>query len=252
MYGANSKKILRIYVSPFLKESAFFLFKRGNYPKELSSSIPKFLYFLKVLHQICMTPIEEIDDKDSFGTIKKDWYKKLPNKLVICTPHNEEIVIKKKGESEYSLETDILKMQDTVGPNTSDKGFLETGNLETFMKWIDSPDNYYGKLADNTGIIHVITHSNVMKNYIKSKISDSSKYNSFFKSNVWSFITSLNKTSISANEIKPGISQKIPDAKILENVFRNKYNSSLCGVKGSVKKLQSGGRKTRRKNSVRH
>jgi len=248
MYGSNIKKTdtLTLYISPYLKERHFILLRRGNYPKEIQHMLKKFLFFLENLHKICTIPTEEIDDKESFGEIKGKWYKNLPNKLIICTPNNEEIVIKKKGESEYSLETDISKIKDTTGPNTSEKGFLETGNLGKFMEWFPSPENYYEQNFDKNNTVHVVTHGLVMSTYLKPRGYDKYKEQPI-PTNVWRFTTTANENTIDKNNVVIGILEKRSDAKNLEETFRKKYNISLCGVKGSVKNTALGGRKTRRK-----
>jgi hypothetical protein len=256
MYGSNIKKTdtLTLYISPYLKERHFFFWKRGNYPKEIQHMVQKFLFFLENLHKLCTIPTEEIDDKESFGEIKGKWYENLPNKIVLVIPESQKILFSKTGNLQYILQTDSCKLEDTSGPKTLQKGFLENGNLEKFMEWFPSEENYYGQNFDKNNIVHVVTHGLVMAYYLKPRGYDKNKEQPI-PTNIWRFVTAANEKSIfDKTSVVTGILEKKSDAKNLEATFRKKYKISLCGIMGSVKNPCSarGGRNTRRKLKRRY
>ena len=176
LYGIHTSE-LHLYISPYLKEKHG-TFQRGNYPKEFRHTLIK---FLKAINKIK----------------KKNNTQNFSGEVIIHLPPTGNLSqeIKLINGLEYTFATDInlCDIVDTCGPNVISNlektQFLQTGNLQQFMIWFNSPDNYYGKKCEKS-IAHVVTHSQVMQSYLrdvfnlnidyKEKSSLSSKLTSFF------------------------------------------------------------------------
>jgi len=254
LYGLNTKgETLTLYICPFLKEFHG-TFKRGNYPKKIVNSIKKFEKFLQLFYSLVKRDTNQDGYTDDQIIIIKKFIPvdvKLPKSIVIVFPPDvsvstSEIKIVFNETDKYVYgpinSSQLCLIKDTSGPDTKDKkGFLETGNLEKFMKWFsDSSTNYYFKSycvdkfstnstdsTDSTDstkfvLVHVVTHSHIMQDYLKDNfkiptvtnqtnnsnfqlfkynksepevifnIDKLNAYKNVRKSNTWRFITSLN------------------------------------------------------------
>jgi len=175
LYGIHESKELHLYISPYLKEKHG-LVKRGNYPKEFRHTLIKFL--------------------KAINKIKKDNTLNFSQEIIIHLPPRGNLPqeIKLINGDEYTFATDInlCDIVDTCGPNVisplEKTQFLQTGNLQQFMIWFNSPHNYYGKKCQKS-IAHVVTHSQVMQSYLKQVFNLNIDYKE--KSSLSSTLTSL-------------------------------------------------------------
>ena len=261
LYGTHNPNELTLYVSPFLKEKHEG-FLRGNFPKEIYHTAAKFQKFLSTIRTLCNGPLTEKQEKELYNLgFPKDYYKQLPQKITLVLPPSskglkQQIVFNKtpEGPQGYAMESDICIMEDTSGPNTNENGFKTTGNLQDFMEWFESDNNYHGKKVDENALVHIVTHSQIMQQYLRDKfnfdIDKNNDYKSVRKSNTWRFKTRKNVNPESGeyvNMTQNGLetNQKVPllvegvllnkdYAKDLETIFEN---ISLCGKTGSVLSL---------------
>ncbi len=258
LYGINltSTDTLTLYISPYLKEYHFdkkgVEVKTGNFPKDIHHMAQKFKKFLETLYNVYNT---------------EPWYNMLPSTIILKLPPSndnkvQEIKYNKNKENPIYKLTSFCNIKDTAGPK-SDKGFTGTGNLQTFMEWYNSASNYYGK-NNKSGIVHIITHSHIMRDYLKqfslnesydknkksfdiNKIPDDNLTN-IRNSNSWHFQTAedtvverKNQES-SINEyikffdLKAGVPNDIEQGTTLEKENKN----SICGKTGSVTPLPPG------------
>ena len=278
LYGNNNRKTLNLYIAPFLKEKTTKFgpieIKRGNFPKKIIHTMPKFALFLnniskilenyeKILNEIYkLTSVERpITDEEGF---------ELPESIVfrlppMSPPQTQTIVVNKNADGKYIIsETpNICDIKDTVGPVAGSE-FIKNGNLQSFMNWFESDENYYKPIGKK---VHVVTHSNVMQSYFSKEFNTSIKdlYPSVIKSNTWRFNTiksqkfetpDMFKTKLSTMppavncvtelhayaeyiihkfEIAEGVPMNESIAKSIETIYNG---LSLCGTSGSVKTIQ--------------
>ena len=272
LYGVKNTKsydTLTLYISPYLKEYHFdemgVEVKTGNFPKDIHHMAEKFKKFLETLHTVYS---------------KETWYASLPSTLILKLPPSsdnkvQEIKYTKNMENPMYKLTSFCDIKDTAGPK-SNKGFTETGNLQTFMEWYNSSSNYYGK-NNKSGIVHIITHSHIMRDYLKhfslnesyiipgnakklkfknketnsfdiDKIPNNLELERIRNSNSWHFQTTEDTLKKIGNEkksiddyltffdLKAGVPNDIKQGAELEKGSAN----SICGASGSVKPLASG------------
>ena len=170
LYGTNLTPVdkLNLYVSPYLKEFHGQL-ETGNFPKPIAHMASKFRKFLNELHIYCTTNsgIDELFPEDKRMT----WYSNLPNTIVLTLPPKkeakeaQEIKYEKNGNEPYKLSS-FCGIEDSAGPNNGPE-FTKTGNLKEFMDWYNSDSNYYKKHHQKNKV-HIVTHSHIMRDYLKS------------------------------------------------------------------------------------
>lgn len=252
-------------------------FKEGNYPEKITQTAYKFLKFLENLKKTCyiddMQNLLKINEFDSEKA--KIWYSNLPEKINLFLPPETvtpnviqkiEFVkfVKFKDDNEKRLDTSnpyiykdklskgyynnykfslltstqLCRILDTVGPETTLLGFKENGNLENFMNWFESDENYYKGSITNAMPIHVVTHSQVMQQYLKDVFkldidAKNSPYIDVRNSNSWRFTTSKENQTVDVltKTLKKGVPTEIENAKSME---KNNTEYSLCGKPGSV------------------
>lgn len=266
LYGTNIKDndTLYLYVSPFLKEKHYEiggkLGKIGNFPKEIYHTANKFKQFLSTLYELCYTINEDnrnngkslnerlneslsgeaiITNNLNYNQIfNKETYDKFLKKIILVLPpddteSNHQIVFEKGETGEYVIidEENICKIKDTAGPSTEKEGFTTTGDLQKFMDWFESEQNYHGKNVQN-GLVHIVTHSQIMQKYLldtfqlnididedkKSVFSKIVKmvnkdYSEVKNSNSWRFKTRRDINNILDNELVPMIKNGQPTDK---------------------------------------
>jgi len=155
---------LTLHISPYLKEkytksSIQYVKETGNHPVPLSKSIPQLLKFLNNIDTL-KNKIKEIE-KINKNTIENF---NLPGKITLIIEQNgkesiKSIIIKNKNNQyepsesnlHYLLEHDpIMKLLNKIYYQTD-------GNISKFIHW----------LKDNSKKIHVVAHSNLMKEFLK-------------------------------------------------------------------------------------
>lgn len=273
LYGTHNSQELTLYISPFLKEKHFSLgtleVKRGNFPKEIKHTAKKFEKFLLTLHDLCDDSMLDEEQKSILDEVgfSKDYYSKLPEKIILVLPEKndgskQEIVFEKETIG-YKITSDVCLLQDTSGPSTKKEGFTTTGDLQKFMKWFESDKNYHGVNLEN-GLVHVVTHSQIMRQYLRDKfnfdIDKNKDYSDVNNSNTWRFKTRKVINSSELVNMKNKIDKKVPeliagvplDTKLAEELEDHLEHLSLCGTMGSVVESitcgRSGGAKRTRKN----
>jgi len=182
LYGTNlenSKDTLKLYISPYLKEYSVYdrilkkggdPFKRGNYPLQVSETIKNFVKFLMHLEPEKM---KEFYSEHLPKNYKK-WYYRLPTYVEIYLP-NKDLIF--ENSNYFSINIDNYNVKqfniiDTIGPKSSQPAFLKGGDLKKFMKWYESNESNFNY---SNYIVHVVTHSKVMRNFIYKKIKDFEK-----------------------------------------------------------------------------
>jgi len=212
-----------------------------------------------------------------FDTLPVDdnWYNNLPNEIILRFPIDipskyskythvdNNIIYKKNKKGDYEILKNCVK-NDYI--NKSKNGeYLENGNLKKFMVWFNKDPIF------NSNLVHVVTHSGIMNDYLKTlgihvkKIEQNVSDNISFigKSNCWTFVTNTmikcskkinGKTkkyiieNLEYEQKNENIAENInliksleigvienPNAKVIEQIFK-KGKLSLCGETGSVKK----------------
>ena len=110
-------------------------------------------------------------------------------------------------------------------------------------------------------IVHVVTHSNIMKKYLKNKYNvdiksswfyfSSNPFEKYEKSNNWSFIDirRTNPNEITKGNIIEQLKFKIGVPAKHEN---RKYDIESCDIKGeNICQQQQGGKKTKKKRKIK-
>lgn len=230
LYGTNNNNILKLYVSPYLKEKHGSI-KRGNYPKNIAHTIKKFETFLQKLKTYAES------NEPMFEYLNIDWYNSLPKSIHIILPDEmgklTQTITFIKEDNVYKIKN-FCNVKDTVGPISNNKQYLQTGDLVSFMKW-------FTQNVKNNSLVHVVTHSQVMQAYLLSKFNyDLNKESEINRkaaevrhSNSWRFITNL-KTELLPTLVS-GVPLKKQEAKNIEKyVKQNLALGSLCGKQGSI------------------
>jgi len=279
----EQKYILNLWICPYLKENSkiYGSITRGNYPKSISHMANKFLKFLRLLKTL-NKGIHKSNEKNNlysewFNTlpVNDNWYNNLPNEIILRFPIDipskyskytdvdNNIIYKKNKKGDYEILKNCVK-NDYI--NKSKNGeYLENGNLKKFMVWFNKDPIF------NSNLVHVVTHSGIMNDYLKTlgihvkKIEQNVDNNKSFigKSNCWTFVTNTmikcskkinGKTkkdiikNLEREQENKNIAENInliksleigvienPNAKVIEQIFK-KGKLSLCGETGSVKK----------------
>jgi hypothetical protein len=261
LYGTHNPEELNLYISPFLKEKHEVILgkriERGNFPKEIYHTANKFQKFLTTLYDLS-------DDTN----LPKKYYSNLPKIINVVLPvkkdGSKQMIVFEKQENGYQIQNEnVCSMEDNAGPFTKEEdGFIIIGNLQKFMEWFESEKNYHGKNHEQ-GLVHVVTHSQIMQQYLREKfnfdIDKLDDYKNVRKSNTWRFKTrkTINDSEL-VNMIQNGqeSQQKVPilipgvpldkeEAIMLEGKL---HHLSLCGTSGSVESLCKKGGKYSKKN----
>lgn len=285
LYGTHvdSSETLHLYISPYLKEKDKFsmgiTIKRGNFPMKITHMASKFLKFLEEMYNYFTNTSR---DKMYREIMTSDWYERLPNTIVIHLPPNgnktQEMIYVKSGIGMYTL-TSFCRIKDLSGPK-SGKEFTKYRKfqLKMFMNWFNSGKNYYQKKIDHNNRVHVVAHSNIMREYLNMfNIKGATQTIPFDinaikheylgkvrNSNSWHFITTLGKElemntydtiedAVKDFELVDGVPINKPLAKSIEKKYRD---TTLCGSNGkrirpSPNICMNGGRTKIRKRKKR-
>ena len=156
---------------------------------------------------------------------------------------NKKVTYQKNGDGEYTSR-DFCNVGDTAGPNSGEE-FTTTGDLQDFMDWYNSSNNYH-KTHEQQNKVHVITHSHIMRGYLtRFQIKEGNKQIAFDldalkkneriqpirDSNCWHFVTTKDKMTnleyeniddaIQAFDLQQGVQIEKTKAEELENTFKN-------------------------------
>lgn len=276
LYGSNigKDKNLKLHISPYLKEKHSYeidLLKRGNWPDHMKHSANKFLHFLKTLKALS----RETNKVKNLQFPELSWYNNLPKTITLTLPplnidesksEPQKIVYDKNNDGDYEI-INYCNLIDTVGPEAKkldkarnldeksvfsfEQAFNRTGDLEKFMIWFSN------NKKTHKGLVHVVTHSQLMQEYLRNKldydIDKMAKNKSSFeyktrKSNTWRLKLSLdpqqNKKSVKET-IVPGVLLNKTEAKDQEASITERGNvkqapyGSLCGKQGSVDDIEN-------------
>ena len=283
LYGTNLSPTdtLNIYISPFLKEELQYgIIKHGNFPKKISIMSKKFLAFLDQMYMFCMENknLEEIN-KLYTANNRKVWYKSLPTTIVLTLPPgkfgNIQTIVYKKQKNNinscYEL-TSFYKIEDTAGPSSGTE-FTQTGNLQKFMEWYNSPQNYYGNQNEKRGtssIVNIVSHSRIMRAHLSKFTTtlndlpfniddDIIGLKDIRNSNTWHFITNENKInqkpkSISYLTNNFDLQKGVPNKSIrgiAKSLEINLKSYSLCSKKGKTSSAKEIYNKTTSKKTLK-
>jgi hypothetical protein len=279
---------INLYVAPFLKEKKKALIpgthklRRGNFPQNPRLNMKKILDFIN------LTEVKSLIN--NIRSIKIRWPKNINTNLI------KDIELK---VIEFTLLGDNFTLQreqlETIcngtfadinspmlfeGTTDNNSVFLQEGNLETFMEQFHTfKDKYGNKIIINTeGVnkVFVVTHSNVMKKYIKDHYGIDIKdkkwenYKWLYKTNNWSFSDTLmqdnqikKQNSELVNEAKTdigsliklirykiGVPGKFEDKGTLINT-KLKDEKTTCGVSDESLCTPKGGKKTKKKRKIK-
>jgi len=295
LYGTK-KTEFNLYICPYLKEHHEPAVTRGNYPKPLDHMVKKFLKFLNYAFKIehkefpttnpAVTTRIKLDEDDEFAKLMPPTIKLHFHKVDDTTDTTIEPIIFTKGSDGYTLPAEdcsikaridaaglgqdgFLKentskrlLKEVVGSTDDEKGFKQTGDLQTFMEWFNKDPVLHPK----TYPIHVVTHSKTMQEYVKKfKPQTHTLINVITGTNCCLLETSLTALAESKTDgndvnnlvkITPGYLKKLvatPEALKLDPEATNKIieaeraelkgavlgkTNYLCGTSGSVDPLK--------------
>lgn len=177
--------------------------KTGNYPDNFSITINRFLKFLNTFKLLRET---------------STWYNSAPNKIIFKLPNEngkwdkpQIVIVERTSPSDYYKLTRYCSFVDTIGPYTTLEGYLTNGNLKEFMEWYSI--NMHTRHDNDSDIIHIVTHSNVMKDYFKTEFefeleleSPEDVYQQIKNYNLCHFTTCLNTVALhNVPQISPGV-----------------------------------------------
>ena len=155
---------LTLHISPYLKEkytksSIQYVKETGNHPVPLSKSIPQLLKFLNNIDTL-KNKIKEIE-KINKNTIENF---NLPGKITLIIEQNgkesiKSIIIKNENNQYEPSESNLhyLLKHDPIMKLWNKIYYQTDGNISKFIHW----------LKDNSKKIHVVAHSNLMKEFLK-------------------------------------------------------------------------------------
>jgi len=199
----------------------------------------------------------------------KIWYESLPPTINLIIPRDlndggmQTVTFTRNQHGYYSYAANQL-LTDTVGPKSLEKGFTEDANLVTFMKLCygdtykynnGNPFTYNNSTFGGTSIVHVVTHSNAMQGFLKSKglnIKEISEYKKkrLKQSNTWRFSVDYTSSTEQAVLVDKSIIVGVPGVDYIRDRATKLEtaigNHSLCGKPGSVARRTKNGGKRRR------
>ena len=147
----QSETTLNLYVSPYLKEYHLPGIHPGNYPYDTySKSLEQFRTFLNTLQRY----VVRCSDKICIHFIDVNAPTLSSDTNPICKF--------KKQHNQYIYESSPLHPRLTDRSFLRSNAFLKTGNLEQFMQWYNNINKHVHTP------VHVVTHSNIMKEYLKT------------------------------------------------------------------------------------
>lgn len=264
---------LDLYVGPYLKEHQPLGFKKGNFPQNPKIIMNKFLNFInmdrvksliKNIETICihwpqninvsiigdieMKKIEFKRERETVGGLGEEQRETIDGTVSIIVKPNPNFKI-----SDGNNICDITNIDEEKKTDNTII-FLQEGNLAKFMENFENMKSEYENNNNNLVInknkeqvVHVVTHSNIMKKHLKNKydvdIKGSLAYIKYDKGNNWSF-TDINtrepmETSGSLN-LKIGVPETHDSTRTYED------DEKTCGVKGE-NLCPQGGKKTKKK-----
>lgn len=265
LFGTNLSTTdeITLCVSPYLKEfhndKLGPLGQIGNFPTKIEKTVTNFSYFLQILYTYCSKNI---------GDLNMSYYNNLPQKIILQLPPKssetipQKIIFVKEYGKPYRLDS-FCNIEDTSGPDSGDD-FTKTGDLQQFMEWFNSSNNYYK--SPSTQSVYVVTHSRIMNSYLrlfdiilsgqKQKFDMDTLKKTFTQirgisnSNNWHFKTTVSKLEeqtdatfvvphmtdfITSLDIQAGVPILKDKAQTTENYYTPDY--SLCGNK-NIKTLK--------------
>lgn len=188
LYGTNlnQEDILNIWICPYLKEKVTDLMvttlTRGNFPEEIQHMASKFLIFLELLHEIkqnedLINKLKDVNSIKEFMNNKYNkWYDGLPKEIILRFPIKNDktkhsnymevfnnIIYKKDSQGKYMILKNCVN-HDLISnnPETNKEEWLQNGNLGKFMDWYNDDPMF------KTKTIHAVTHSGILRKYLKS------------------------------------------------------------------------------------
>lgn len=271
-----------LYVSPYLKEHQPLGFKKGNFPQDPKIIMNKFLNFINMdrvkslinnIETICihwpqninvsnidsikMKKIEFKRDSKTVGGVGEERHETIEGTVSIIIKPNFVISTK-------DVICDISNINNE-NKTYNDNIFLKEGNLADFMKYFNdlklNYENHNNLVINNNQeqIVHVVTHSHIMKKYLKDEykvdiksswIPFSSKFKKYEKANNWSFTDMIrtNPNEITKDNIIEKLKFKIGVPETHDSTIKYNDNEKTCGQeKIEIKCPSSGGKKTKKK-----
>lgn len=237
----DTAKTVGLRTAKQIVDSIPYQIKMGNWPENFAVSLNRFLRFL-----------------NNGSKYDKEWFDSLPQTFMFVLPgsgvdgwaeqQRQIIVITKQPSNQYAISQYCKdckaldckkKIDDTIGDKSIIPGYLEDGNLQTFMEWYEKSGL---DISDKNNKIHVVTHSNVMKGYFKQeftkKLSPSAVktvVQRIKSMNVCRFVTSIKK--ITVPKIIDGVEIDKKLGKTMEETVRSD-KLSLCGPDGAAIKAR--------------
>lgn len=264
-----SATTLNLYVAPYLKEKKQLNIRNGNFPLDPKIIMDKFLKFINILEvkslitnieTICIhwpqninvSNIDDIEMKKIEFKRERETIKGIAS-LIGGNDGNDD-----KPNFKISDGNNICNITNIDNEKKTDDTsiFLQEGNLEVFMdKFEELKSNYNKNLVINKNeeqVVHIVTHSNIMKKHLKKKynvdIKGKSAYIKYDKGNNWSFTDTREQMEEAGSlNLKIGV----PETHDRTSITMMKKNT--CGVKGENLCPQGGKRtKKKRKNKRTH
>ena len=220
---------LNLFVSPYLKEYHGH-FRTGNYPyDDIDESFEKFNYFLNKLYLY----------RNTLGRTEI----LFPTYIHVHLERDDKrfCSFQKSGQTNNMRYTKhISHIINDFSFLRSDK-YLKTGDLQKFMRW-------YNESHPSSQSVHVVTHSHIMRTYLKKNfkldIKNDKQFADIHKSNCWSFVTTEDIELMQQDDLlktlTKGVSIQEDNAKKMEKKYE-KY--SLCGAYNPPEKARGGTRK---------
>lgn len=249
---------LSLRICPWLRETSEYgrWFDRGNEPKPLIDSIPKFIKFLNKLIADHSQDYK-INTIDIYIPLKNATNNSSNNASLGLRENDWQLIQIHFDESTmtYKLPINLCDINDTI--HKVDVYQTEVGDIMKFMTW------YTAVFPYNPLTVHIVAHSQIMQKFIKEHIDPKFK-NNVTEQNCWS-ITINYHTKYNPDEkmeilgsIQNGFNK--PKDEALNQAKQTEIDQremSLCGEAGSLGEdkiicpKKKGGRRTRRKRSYR-
>ena len=237
----ETAKTTGLRVAKQIVDSIPYQIKMGNWPENFALSLNRFLRFL-----------------NNGPKYDEEWFNSLPTTFMFVLPgsgvngwaekQRQIVVITKQPNNQYAISQYCKdckalnckkKIDDTIGNKSVIPGYLEDGNLQTFMEWYEKSGL---NISDNDNKIHVVTHSNVMKGYFKQEFKEKlnpsvleTLVQKIKSMNVCRFVTSIKKIKVPT--IIDGVKINKKQGKTMEETARIE-KLSLCGPDGAAIKAR--------------
>ena len=278
---------IELYVAPFLKEKKKALIpgthklRRGNFPQNPRLNMKKILDFINLAEVKLLIKNILIIKIHWPQNINTNSISSIDLKVVEFTRLNDRSNFSLKPQQLDTIcNGEIVDINSPIffeGTTDNNSVFLQEGNLKTFMEQFHTFKNKYEKniIKDTEGVnkVFVVTHSTVMKKYIKDHygidIKDKTweKYKWLNETNNWSFSDTLmqNNNQITkkkddlVNAAKSDIGSLIElirykigvpgkfEGKVITTQLE--HGKTTCGVSDESVCSQRGGKKPKEKEN---